>query len=205
MATDFDSLDLSFLELLAPTEARQSDHHFVEIYDNDSSLIDSVKRFVSIGISQGETAIVIGSPLHRQAVDSALQHSIDLQAAREQGQYMALDANETLALFMQNGAPDPARFHKVIGDLVAGAARYGRQIRLFGEMVAILWAEGNVVGALALEDLWNRLSEEYSFRLFCAYPAVAFGEQDLESLGAVCGRHSHVVVPKANKAHRPSA
>jgi MEDS: MEthanogen/methylotroph, DcmR Sensory domain len=205
MSTDFEAVDLSFLELLPRSHGSQSDHHFVEIYDNDSSLVDSIKRFVSIGINKGEAAIVIGSPVHREALDSELQRTIDLRAARERGQYVSLDAEETLSLFMQDGVPDAARFRSVIGDLVRNATRDEKQVRLFGEMVGLLWAQGNVVGALALEDLWNVLSEEYSFRLFCAYPALAFGERDVDLLGAVCGRHSHVVVPRVSTVHRPSA
>jgi len=33
----------------------------------------------------------------------------------------------------------------------------------FGEMVAILWSEGNKVGALELERLWNDVLKDHAF------------------------------------------
>jgi hypothetical protein len=45
-------------------------------------------------------------------------------ASPASGQYVALDAAETLAKFMVDGSPDPGRFSEVIGGIIT----QGRQI-----------------------------------------------------------------------------
>lgn len=67
-------------------------------------------------------------------------------------------------------------------------------MRVFGEMVSLLWEQGNVAGALNLEDLWNELSESIRFKLFCAYPTHIFGRRNAAPLHAICERHSHVIL-----------
>jgi hypothetical protein len=169
--------------------------HFVEYYDDVDSLTDSVRTFVSIGISRGDAAIVIAERAHLDAFESELGRVVDLDRARARGSYVSRDASETLAQLLDDGLPDPARFEAVVGDSIARAAAGGTRVRIFGEMVAVLWAQGNVAGALALEDLWNRLADLYRFRLFCAYPTSAF-DGDPASSEAVSHRHSHVVVSR---------
>jgi hypothetical protein len=166
--------------------------HFVEYYDDAGSLTDSVRTFVSVGIGRGDAAIVIAEREHLEAFEAALGRVVDLGRARARGAYVSLDADETLASFMEDGMPDAARFEAVVGDAIARAAAGGRRVRLFGEMVAVLWRQRNVAGALALEDLWNRLAERYRFRLFCAYPTSAF-DGDPAATEAVSRRHSHIV------------
>ena len=73
---------------------------------------------------------------------------------------------------MVAGKPDPVLFEATIGSIVERAARGGRTVRVFGEMVAVLWDAGNVTGALALETLWNDMASNRQFFLLCAYPEV---------------------------------
>jgi len=63
---------------------------------------------------------------------------------------------------------------------------------IFGEMVAVLWDEGNRVGALALEHLWNDLLNNQAFHLHCAYPRTLFAG-DEAGLFNICESHSQVV------------
>jgi PAS domain-containing protein len=89
-------------------------------------------------------------------------------------------------------------FRNVIGTLVeqvsAVAERHGRGLVAFGEMVALLWADGNQPAALALERLWNDLAKTHSFQLRCAYPMRLFPqERDDQWIAEVCAEHSQVV------------
>jgi signal transduction histidine kinase len=94
---------------------------------------------------------------------------------------------------MVDGMPDPARFEAVVGELL-DAAGAGREVRVFGEMVALLVAEGKPDAALSLEALWNDLQERHTFALLCAYPMNQFGGDELSSLfDDTCGRHSSVI------------
>jgi len=78
--------------------------------------------------------------------------------------------------------------------LIAGVAHEGARVRAFGEMVALLWAQGNHSGAIRLEELWNDLQKSYSFSLFCAYPMHGVGGEKLtEPHGGVCTLHSRVI------------
>ena len=56
------------------------------------------------------------------------------------------DAALTLDSFMEDGQPDRRRFEATARRLLAGAD--GKPVRAFGEMVALLWEQGNVPAAI---------------------------------------------------------
>jgi hypothetical protein len=94
-----------------------------------------------------------------------------------------------------DGMPDPARFRAAIGQLVFQAVHTGRDVRIYGEMVAVLWDEGNVAAAIALEDLWNDLATSYRFSLFCSYPVHAFDTKaSTPGYRTICGQHSKTIL-----------
>jgi hypothetical protein len=48
-------------------------------------------------------------------------------------------------------------FRSVVGRLMSKAARSGRPVRAYGEMVALLWDAGHLDAAIDVELLWNEL------------------------------------------------
>jgi len=169
--------------------------HFVQFYDSDSFLMDSVSGFVAAGLRLRESAIVIATPEHRQELDRLLRlQGFDPDQERAANRLLTLDAAETLAKFMEGGKPDPRLFKQVIGGGFARVGDQGLAIRAFGEMVAILFQEGNSDGAIRLEELWNDLAQEHAFALFCAYPMGGFaGETHGHPFTHICKAHSRVI------------
>lgn len=168
--------------------------HVVQFYESDPFLVGSVSNFIAAGLAAGDWAIVVATRVHRNAIHRKLRaQGCNVELARGRGQYVALDAAETLAKFMVDGVPDAQLFHEVIGKLVAEVARDHR-LRAFGEMVALLWAQDNREAAIRLEELWNDLGKAHSFALLCAYPMHGFGSDSLEgSFSSVCTCHSRVM------------
>ena len=69
-----------------------------------------------------------------------------------------------------------------------------KRVIVFGEMVAVLWAQKKYEAAIRLEELWNELALTCSFYLCCAYPASAFQERLIGGPYArICAQHSDVV------------
>lgn len=175
---------------------RQDTHeHVVQFSENDASLISSVSAFIEAGLQAGDGCIVVSTKLHRESLERCLkENGLDVDAARVDGSYIALDAAEMLGRFMVNGEPDPARFTQVIGQILEKMARRRRRVRVFGEMVALLWAEGNRTATIRLEDLWNDLHKAHTFSLFCAYPMQSFdGNTNGADFTQICQQHSQVV------------
>ncbi|HTG17274.1 MAG TPA: MEDS domain-containing protein, partial [Blastocatellia bacterium] len=186
-------------DLIARTHAPLTDwsemsesEHFVQFYETDLFLLNSVGGFIGTGLRAADACIVVATKAHRDGLDARLQaYGVDVAAAGASGQYVSLDAAETLAEFMVDGSPDPVRFAGVTGGIIAGAAEGRNRVRVFGEMVALLWAEENRTAAIRLEELWNDLHATHPFVLFCAYPMNGFGGRALaEPLGEVCATHS---------------
>ena len=170
--------------------------HAVVFYDHDPEAVEAVAEYVAEGLRQGEPVVVIATEEHREAFDLALLgFGADPEWARATGQYQALDAAATLRTFMVRGLPDPELFEASVGGVVRAAGRGGAKVRAFGEMVALLWDEGNVVGAIALEALWNGLAQRLDFFLLCAYPTRALGTGSLAEVTCVCDLHSEVLPP----------
>ena len=170
--------------------------HFVQIYQDDADFLQTLENFVATGLRQGEGIIVIATPAHREALRARLvRDGFDIDAAMHSDQYIALDARETLDQFMVNGWPDEALFEKLITGLLARArARHGK-VRAFGEMVALMWAEGHCGATVHLEHMWTRLCGKEQFSLFCAYPTAGLTQDSHKSLSDVCDAHSRVYQP----------
>ncbi|HYE65867.1 MAG TPA: ATP-binding protein [Pyrinomonadaceae bacterium] len=170
--------------------------HFVQFYETDVFLLDSLSGFIGTGLGASDACIVVATKAHREGLEERLQaYGLDLTAACASGQYVSLDASETLSKLMFEGSPEPALFTEIIGGVIARAAEGGgRRVRIFGEMVMLLWSEGSHSAAIRLEELWNDLHKTHSFSLFCAYPVHGFGEEVLAgALSDVCTTHSRVI------------
>jgi signal transduction histidine kinase len=159
---------------LQPSEPA-TNGHAVQFYERESYLLDSVSDHVGSALSTANAGILIATPPHRDGVARRLTaRGLDVAAAGAQGRYVALDARDTLTTFMVGGWPDPTRFDETIGTLIATARARASRVHAFGEMVALLWAEGNRDAAIRLEELWNELATREPLSLLCAYPIEAF-------------------------------
>jgi diguanylate cyclase (GGDEF)-like protein len=169
--------------------------HLVEFYETEAFVVDTVCRFLAPALREGDSAVVVATAAHRDAFERALEHvGIDVAAAVRDGRYIALEARDVLARFMVGGSPDATRFEQTIGAVMDCAAAGGRRMRVYGEMVALLWEDGDIASALAVEDLWNDLGEVRTFELLCAYPMRAFDDPgSAEAFKRICDQHSEVI------------
>jgi hypothetical protein len=168
--------------------------HLLQVYGNDVVFLDALEGYVGSGLRAGEGVVVIASATHIHELEKRLRASwFDLDRLRWEGRYIAVLAQETLLKFMVEGCPDEALFSKVTSKLLARARGDGRKVRAFGEMVAILWSEGNAPATVGLELLWSKLGQAENFPVFCAYPKVAFENESSVPYQLVCDAHSQLL------------
>jgi signal transduction histidine kinase/CheY-like chemotaxis protein len=189
--------DISANEFAARLDwsAMSESDHFVQFYETDHFLIDSLSGFIHAGLDAGDGCIVVAKKAHRDGAEEKLQAAgLDVAAALACGQYVSLDPAETLSKFTVDGVPEPSHFSDVIGGIITRAREGRKRVRVYGDMVALLCGQGNHAAAIRLEELWNDLRQTHSFSLFCAYPMNGFGNESLASaLSDICTTHSRVI------------
>lgn len=178
----------------APSSTPPVDH-MVGIYEDAQQLTDGVVDMLLPGLEHDDGAIVVASPLHLRAITTQLaERGIDVAGAVAEDRLILADAAELLSAFLRPDGPDRDAFQREIGGLLARASAGGRHVRVFGEMVTLLWNEGDVTGAIELEDLWNEILDGQLATLLCGYPVDAFADaRSTDDFQAVCDRHSEVV------------
>lgn len=188
---------------LTYTPTHDHDGHVVQLYTDDAFLIDVLSRFIGGALAVGDAAIVLATAPHRIELEKRLAgRGMDISKAAGQGRYLMLDASDTLPRFMVNGVVDESRFNAIIGGLLNQAEnvihRKDCRIAVFGELVALLWAEGKPQEAIRVEQRWNDLAKNHSFSLLCAYPITGFdNERHIEPFLKMCSQHSGVVPSEA--------
>jgi PAS domain S-box-containing protein len=180
--------------------------HTVQFYTDDVFLVHQLRQFIGGALSCGCSAVVIATKAHNESLARALKsHGVDLPRAIAEGRYLSFEASELLSQFMADGRIDSLRFFDLIGGVLARASAasrdQNRRVVAFGEMVALLWADGKAEAAIELEKLWNGLARTHSFALRCAYPMQGFSRQeDAESFLKICAEHS-AVIPQDSHLH----
>jgi PAS domain-containing protein len=171
--------------------------HAVQFYESDSSLIEALAQELANALKTGDTVIMNATRKHRKALRAELAlRDVDLAAAMRAGRFRELDPAECLAKFMVHGTPDKDRFESVMSGVINGAAvalKPGHRVVLFGEMVALLWAEGRREATIRLEELCRDLAQRHALHLLCAYPIHAFDPSKYHhDFSSICGDHTHV-------------
>ena len=172
--------------------------HVVQFYVDDDVLLDELAVLFRGALGKGQSVAAIMTSGHRSALERRLlAQDVDVIEATQNGRLCLLDADQALSEFMEPAGPSRERFllqfGKILCKLQATAAKRS-DVVLFGEMVAVLWAQKKYEAAIRLEELWNELASTSSFYLCCAYPANAFRDDlTLFPYTEICAQHSQVV------------
>lgn len=187
----------SWIAMIRPdtrTSRQSASYHAVRFYENKASLCRLVAEFLCEGLAIGQPALIIGTPEHRAAIADELRaRDFDVERLETAGDLLMLDARTVLATFMVDGTPDGDLFYARTTRSIERLCR-GRQdctIRAYGEMVDLLWKDGESTAAVQLEMLWNRLATTHDFSLLCGYAMGNFYKD--ASVGDICHHHTHVI------------
>lgn len=172
--------------------------HVVQLYSDDDLLLDVLCRFIAGAIAVGDAGVVIATKVHHDGLALRLKaRGLDTAKATSQGRYVAVDAEELLARIMVNGQVSETHFTEIMGDLLTRARNAtdcrDSRIAVFGEIVALLWADGKPQEAIRVEQMWNDLARNHCFSLLCAYPVTGFdNDWHIEPFLKMCAQHSGV-------------
>ncbi len=177
--------------------------HAVQIYGDEQELAARVAAFLAGGFEHGEPAVAVVTADHRAALAAALDRlGRDAEKLEREGLLTLADAEGTLASFLEDAGPSAARFHTVVGALLARAqrARPGAPVRVFGEMVDLLARRGRHGAALALEELWDGVVHRRGLSLLCAYRVDLFDAEAQRSVLPGVYRAHGSIEPAADPA-----
>jgi PAS domain S-box-containing protein len=170
---------------------RLAGEHIAQLYSSDTVLIESLRMFTTHGLSGREAVFLVLTPPHRdQLLQRLAADGLDVGGLQDEGQLLVQDAATLLASIMRDGTPDETLFATKVGEVIERAKSGGtRKVRVFGEMVNLLW-RSNTPAAIRLEELWNDLIARSELSLFCAYSTSQGHERFPEALRAA---HSHII------------
>jgi signal transduction histidine kinase len=171
-------------------------NHVVQFYESESYLCDVVGEFLHAGAEARQPLVVIATPTRWSGFSTRLRaKGSDVDTCREAGLLTVLDARATLSAFMVEDMPDERRFRDHVGGVIERHASRSTDgiVRAYGEMVDLLWQDGNPDGAIRLEQLWNDLASAHDLSLLCAYAMSNFhDEPHRHRFFDVCSHHARV-------------
>ena len=158
----------------AGVRSRHGRPHVLQLCGTDAgTLAGSVAEYMHEGLVNGERLLVIATPPNRRAFRHGLADlGSDHRAAIRERRLTFLDARRTLERCTLDGQPEWARFIGTVEPLIRETKANG--LRVYGDMVGLLWSDGRHSEASLLEDFWNRLRQEHEFSLYCSCPIDLF-------------------------------
>lgn len=173
-------------------------NHFVQFYKADEPLLNrNVAGFLWDGLLKGDGLLVIATPSRLESLADCLARlGADVDMALRERQLAMLEAPEILARIEIHGEPAWERFQEAVGKAlrlvrprVADAT-----VRVYGEVVGVLWEAGRTAAASRVEEYWNRCLRQGGITLFCGYPIDVF-EHDFhdDRVGDVLHAHTYVL------------
>lgn len=171
--------------------------HVVQFYQDPEFLCRTAADFLAEGLQAGQPALVIAGAGNQAAIaDYLVNQEIDVEGLMEQGRYVVMNAQELLAGIMEGSMPDAARFDAAVGGVIANCLSIpdSGPVRVYGEMVDLLWHAGNPRAAVRLEQFWNELGGRHAFSLMCGYRLEGFpGGSETGTFTEICALHTRVL------------
>ncbi len=167
--------------------------HIVYPYTDESQVADAVALFASAGLRKGESVHLVMTEAHCGPIMERLRNDgFDVEALINSGQLVCEEAAKLLSSFMFDGIIDELVFKAKVSGMIERAKAAGgqRPVRVFGEMVSLIW-QSRPQATERLEQLWNEVIQQHFVPLLCAY-ALAGTKPDAFP-EALMGCHSHAL------------
>lgn len=148
--------------------------HIVYPYTDETQVAEAVCLFAGAGLRKGEAVLLVMTADHCEPIRQRLaEQGFNLNEIEASGQLVCEDANDLLLTFVFDGIIDEHKFKTKLGGMIekakAGAGNgTNRPVRVFGEMVDLLW-KSSPRTTQRLEELWNQVISAHSVPLLCAY------------------------------------
>jgi len=168
--------------------------HVVQLYTDDGFLNRALSHFIGTGLARGEAAVVVATPEHGRALVETLGRQLDVGGLMDRGLLIIRDARASLDRFLRPTGPDPMAFRTFVSEVLDPIEAAGRiRIRVFGEMVDLLWRQ-DLAATVRLEALWSEVLIERQVTLLCGYRIDNFDRHVHRGLLHQISRsHSHLV------------
>ena len=172
------------MEFSEDTDTEAHHRHEILLCYDDAAILHSFAHFIAAALSAGNPAIVLATEPHRDGLLQQLRAlGIRIDAAIEQGSYIALDADEPT---------DAVEFLRTIKGMSEAAAKAGKtypRVAVCGERAGRLWAEGKKDEATQLEQLCDNLARTENVDVLCVYP-LPQGQDEIPALDSILAQHS---------------
>lgn len=145
--------------------------HAISFFQDQRQLCGEVASFAAEGFALDQPALIVTNEAHRTGIVRELRRrDVDVERLVGDGNLLLLDAEETLAGLLRGGLPDGGLYHRNVGDACRLLLR-GRPgpLRIFGDMVDLLWQRGEYDAAVRIERLSNELAVLQPISVICGY------------------------------------
>jgi hypothetical protein len=182
------------------------DGHIVQLYQDANFYGEAISHFTAEGLVKGESVILVATRSNWENISGRLtSKGFDVPTLFDRGQLTLLDANETLPKFMVGNMPDGNIFKPLAHETIRKARRGGQYkgVRWWGEMVNVLYVDGNSKGSTRLEEFFDQIAHEETISIFCSflmdnYDPIIYDE----AFYNVCATHAHVIPTHDYAVHR---
>jgi len=183
-----------------------ADGHIVQLYQDDEFFGEAVSEFAAGGFIKDESIIFVATAPHWDILARCLAaKGFDVAELRRRGQLTVLDAHQTLPKFMVNEMPDERVFKDIARATIEKARAGGRypRVRWWGEMVNVLYVDGNGRASTRLEEFFDDVAHESSIPIFCSFSMDKFDPEIYDgALQNVCRTHAHLIPAENYELHR---
>src|SRR5919109_5342464 len=129
--------------------------HVLQLYQEESCLLDALAEFVAAGLRLEEGVLVIGSTSRWDLLIDRLQKSgVDARAYAARGQLKLYGAHVLLSS-CTNGSLDRYKLGRLLGSALELARMRFERVRVFSELTDTRWREGDRAAAAIIERAWK--------------------------------------------------
>lgn len=188
----------SALAATSPLHSHVPRGHAMHLYGDRGPLADVLAEWVHEGAQANEAAILLVGAETRSHLERALSaRDLVAEALRKRGAIVVLHAEDVLTGLLVNGKLDAGAFERVVASVIRRTATRHPGVRVFTELVDLLWRERRPTLAVEMERMWNRFREEIPFRLLCAYDGANTRDDDSAWLARLYDEHDDLQASSA--------
>lgn len=170
--------------------------HCIQLYENGDCLVQAVTAFIGPAIVADGAVMLIVMPHHLEQIEALLRkRGLDLARARQRGQCLILDLQQTLdRILSSDDAPDLKQFEEIIAAPLRKLTRRWSRGHVVDEMMSSLWEAGHPEAARLLGLAWQGLVKQHPVARLCPYPSRVFQDESVGlSLEDVCEPNVRVI------------